>query len=138
MKVLASHGADINRQESWGHTPLMIATQQSRLQCMKLLLEMCANKECCDRLHGNTALHLACTTRDEETLLVLLDGGCDIRAVNGAGLTPLGVAIENKFYRAVPLLIEYGAVPSAGDIAKCSGGLQDYIARSLSELHVAS
>ena len=133
MKVLASHGADMNEQESWGQTPLMIATQKSRLECMKLLLEMGVNKECCDRLHGNTALHLACITRDEQTVLLLLDGQCDVKAVNSAGLSPLGVAIENKFYRAINLLLEYGAVPNERDFAISSNGLQRFLRKSLSE-----
>ena len=90
MRVLASHGADIDKQESWGQTPLIIATQKSRLDCMKVLLEMGADRECHDHHHGNTALHIACTTKDEETLLVLLDGHCNVQAVNLAGLTPLG------------------------------------------------
>ena len=123
----------MNIQESWGQSPLMIATQQSRLECMKLFLELGVNKECCDRLHGNTALHLACTTRDEQTLLLLLDGGCDIRAVNIAGLTAFGVAVENKFYRAVSLLLEYGVVPNERDIAICSKGLEGFLRKSLSE-----
>lgn len=133
MKVLASHGADIDQQESWGQTPLMISTQQSRLECMKLLLSMGANRECCDRIHGNTALHIACTTKDEETLLLLLDGGCNVVAVNTAGLTPLGVAIDSKFYRGVPLLMEYGAKPNQADFKLCSSGLQEYLVKSMSK-----
>ena len=133
MRILASHGADIDKQESWGQTPLIIATQKSRLECMKLLLEMGAHKERCDSFHGNTALHIACTTRDEETVLLLLDGGCSVEAVNFAGLTPLGVAIDNRFFRVIPLLLEYGAIPNEHDLNKCSKGLQEFLARSLSK-----
>ena len=133
MKIMADNGIDLNQQESWGQTPLMIATQQSRIHCMKLLLELSVNTELRDHLHGNTVLHIAAAVKDEETLLVLLDGGCNVHVVNNASLTPLGVAIENKFYRAIPLLLEYGAIPNENDIERCTGGLYEFIQASLSE-----
>ena len=40
---------------------------------------------------------------------MLLDAGCNLQAANKQEQTPLGVAIMNKCYRTVPLLLEYGA-----------------------------
>lgn len=64
---------------------------------------------------------------DEETLLLLLDAGCNVHNIDGRGLSSLGVATDNKFYRAVPLLMEYGAHPNDADWAVLSPGLQSYI-----------
>ena len=94
---------------------------------------LCVHWQECDHYHGNTALHTAVTTRDEETLLLLLDAGCSVHNINGHGLSCLGTAIENKFYQAVPLLLEYGARPNDADWAVISPGLQSYIVDQLGE-----
>ena len=134
IKMLYTHRVNINIQESWGQTPLMIATQQSRLECMKMLLSLGAEKEYHDREHGNTALHVACTTKDEQTLLILLDAKADVHSVNFSGLSPLGVAIENKFYRGIPLLLEYSARLNTKDWSISSDGLQYYITQSTGKI----
>lgn len=127
MKVLGCNMAAINAQESWGQTALMISTQKSRHDCMIELLEAGANTEVHDHFHGFTALHIAITTRDETTLLLLLDAGCDVHAVTKQGLSSLGVAIENKFYTGIPLLIEYGALMNDRDWAITTPSLQLHI-----------
>ena len=127
LKLLAQHQVDIDAQESWGQTPLMIATQKARHHSMKILLKYGASKNLADRHHGNTALHIACTTRDEETLLLLLDYGADVHAINFNGHSSLGCAVENKFYRGVLLLMEYGARPNSKDLEIMSFGLQAYL-----------
>lgn len=109
VELLIQWGANVNAQESWGQTPLIIATSRSRLQTMVALIRLGANLELKDYHHGQTALHVACASKDEETVLVLLDAGADLTATDGSGLSPLGVALVNKFYRCVPLLLEYGA-----------------------------
>ncbi|XP_019852596.1 PREDICTED: ankyrin repeat and SOCS box protein 13-like [Amphimedon queenslandica] len=127
LQLLASHKINIDVQESWGQSPLMIATAQSRLECMKTLLNANASTEIRDYHHGNTALHVACTTKDEETVLLLLDAGANPCSINGKGMSSLGVAIENKFYRILPLLLEYGARLNDNDRVVTSSGLQNYL-----------
>lgn len=65
--------------------------------------------EICDFQCSQTPLHIACASRDEARVLVLLDAGCNVHATDGEGRSPLGIALLNKFYRVVPLLLEYGA-----------------------------
>lgn len=76
---------------------------------MVSLISLGADLEVKDYHHGRTALHVACTGPDEEAVLILLDAGADLTATDSDGLSPLGVALVNKFYRIVPLLLEYGA-----------------------------
>ena len=137
LQLLASHKVDIDVQESWGQSPLMIATAQSRLECMKTLLNANASTEIRDYHHGNTALHVACTTKDEETVLLLLDAGANPCSINGKGMSSLGVAIGNKFYRILPLLLEYGARLNDNDRVVTSSGLQNYLDNCLSKFSIS-
>ena len=121
-------------QESWGQTPLIIATLKNRVECMKSLIQMGAGTEFKDHHHGNTALHIACSSKDEESVLILLDAGADVLATNTAGQSSLGVALANRSYHLVPLLIEYGARLNQQDREHLSQMLQDYIDDKTSEL----
>ena len=94
---------------------------------MRLLLTLGADCEVKDHHDRMTALHVACTTKDEDTLLTLLDAGANLRAVDSKGQGPLGVALENKFYHAVPLLMEYGCRMTAKDRENMSPVLERYI-----------
>jgi ankyrin repeat/SOCS box protein 3 len=121
VELLLSHGALINCQESWGQTPLAIATLQGRLVTMGALLSHGADSEIRDYQHEQTPLHIACASKDEDRVLVLLDAGCDVQAADGQSHSPLGVALLNRFYRAVPLLVEYGA--RLNDTERAAAGL---------------
>ena len=132
-ETLVQQGAAINSQESWGQTPLAIATQKSRLDCMKRLLRMGADTEVKDYEHGYTALHIACTTADEECALVLLDAGADISAVERKGLSAVGVALTNRFYRVLPLLLEFGARPNEADCQLMSPALCAHLEQETSK-----
>ena len=127
MQALVQCLADINSQESWGQTPLIIATLNSRVQCMRALVHLGANTEVKDHQHHRTALHVACSVRDEETLLILLDARADVQSTDGNGHSSLGVALENKFYHAVPLLVEYGAKLKEKDRDDLSAMLEEYV-----------
>lgn len=127
MEELVHWGADVNAQESWGQTPLIIATLKGRVHCMKALIHLGADTEMKDYHHKNTALHIACSSKDEESVLVLLDASADVLAVNGQGQSSLGVALVNKFYSLVPLLVEYGAKLNEKDRENLPLMLQNYI-----------
>jgi len=127
IEALVKCLAYIDAQESWGQTPLIIATRNSRVPCMRLLLTLGADTEVKDHHDQMTALHVACTTKDEETLLTLLDAGTNLRAVDSKGQGPLGVALENKFYHAVPLLMEYGVRMTAKDRETMSTLLERHV-----------
>lgn len=134
VELLAEWGADVNKQESWGQTPLVIATSKSRIHTMITLIHLGADLEIKDYLHGQTALHVACAGQDEEAVLVLLDAGADLAATDGSGLSPLGVALMNKFYRCVPLLLEYGAKLNDMDRARLPQLLVAYVDQQCCEL----
>ena len=127
IQLLVEWGANVNAQESWGQTPLAIATVQDRLPCIKTLLRLGAGREVKDYHHHQTPLHIAAASRDEECVLMLLDSGCDVHAVNEKGLSVLGMALVNKFYRVVPLLLEYGAQLNEADKEDLSPPVVHYL-----------
>lgn len=127
VEEIVQQGGFINCQESWGQTPLIIATSKSRYYTMGVLLRLGADPEIRDYHHGYTALHVACNSRDEANVLVLLDAGVNIQSTDGQGLTPMGLALCNKFYRVVPLFLEYGSKLSEGDRQVLPQHLLDYI-----------
>jgi hypothetical protein len=91
------------------------------------LLRHGADPEICDFQHSQTPLHTACASKDESRVLVLLDAGCNVHATDGKGRSPLGVALLNKFYQVVPLLLEYGAGLNDTDRAIIGLPLQQYL-----------
>ena len=127
VEELVKLGSYIDAQESWGQTPLIIAATKSRLHTIATLLRLGASTEVKDYHHGYTALHVAVNTRDEENVLVLLDAGARLDSVDKEGLSPLGLALRNRFYRVVPLLLEYGGKLSDGDRQALPVPLQGYI-----------
>lgn len=101
---------------------------------MVSLISLGADLEVKDYHHGQTALHVACSGSNEETVLILLDAGADLTATDVNGLSPLGVALVNKFYRVVPLLLEYGARLNYCDKAKLPQLLVAYVEKQCGEL----
>ena len=120
-------GGSLDAQESWGQSPLAVATLKSRLHSMRTLVRLGASTEVADYHHKHTPLHIACGSMDEECVLLLLDASADVHAVNDKGQSALGVALTNRFYRAVPLLLEYGAKLNAMDRCYAPELLQEYI-----------
>ena len=127
VEEIVKYGSYINYQESWGQTPLIIATGKSRLYTMAALLNLGADPDIKDYHHGYTALHVAVNTHDEENVLVLLDARVNLESIDAEGLTPMGLALRNKFYRVVPLFLEYGSKLSEGDRRILPRQLQDYV-----------
>lgn len=58
VKVLVEHGADVDAQQSWGHTALMLASKEGHADVVRFLLDQGANYKLKDK-NGNNALSLA-------------------------------------------------------------------------------
>ena len=80
-----------------------------------------------DFQHLQTALHIACASKDEERVLLLLDAGCSVHATDGEGRGALGVALLNKFYSVVPLLMVYGARLNDSERASVGSALVQHL-----------
>lgn len=111
IKFLVGKGADVNKQDSQGYTPLTNAARQRQDATVKLLLSLKADPNLVD---GNAMTPLiAATMRDHvPTVKALLDGGAKIEEPGPQDFRPLALALAENKYEAAKALMEAGADPS--------------------------
>jgi ankyrin repeat protein/cytochrome c551/c552 len=105
-RLLIERGANVNARSKQGRTPLMLASLlQGGSPLVALMLKKDADVHVKDS-RGETALGLAATIGEVETMRLLLAKGADAGAVNAKGETPIILATKSKRPEAVRLLIE--------------------------------
>src|SRR6185312_13954802 len=110
LRGLIAKGVDVNRANG-SLTPLIAATRdsyQGRPDAVMTLLSNGADPRIAGA-DGNTPLHHAARCAEPIVAALLLDASADIDAVNGEGLTALGIACSNASWNAVDFLLERGA-----------------------------
>ena len=108
VERLIAGGADVNRQDRHGTTPLHVAAKFGNRKLTELLLAAGANVN----LQNNceeTALHNAAQSNEEDVIQLLLDANAEINKQNCFGDTPLHYASQWKKIKAVQFLIAAGA-----------------------------
>lgn len=120
VEVLLSHGAELEaREEQYGRTPLLIAAFGGDIATVSALLEAGANANARDN-GGRSALRFSATPASwstaggEDVLVLLIESGADLEAVETNGLTILGWArsraVSEAFYgKIVATLKRLGA-----------------------------
>ncbi|KAM3292808.1 hypothetical protein ACQJBY_036454 [Aegilops geniculata] len=102
------HGADTEKLNSEGYTPLHFATNQGYVDIVELLLSKGANPD--GLSHGGTALHVAANNGHDDIVKVLLDHHADHKiALSGTDSTALVIATAVCSLKCVKLLLEAGA-----------------------------
>ena len=95
MKLLIDKGADINLQDIYQRTPLLLACENIgssvHHDCVQYLLANGASVHLCD-VYGRTPLHVATMAGCVECINLLLDHGATSDVKNEEGNTPLHVA----------------------------------------------
>jgi quinoprotein dehydrogenase-associated probable ABC transporter substrate-binding protein len=114
VKFLIGKGADVNKQDSQGWTPLANAARQRKDKIAEILLENGANPNLSS--DGTTPLIAAVMRDSVPTIDVLLKHGAKIEEPGPEGYRPLSMAIADSRYDAAKALIEHGA-----DINAASG-----------------
>ncbi|XBH84198.1 hypothetical protein VPH35_072445 [Triticum aestivum] len=105
---LLDHGADTEKLNSEGYTPLHFATNQGYVDIVELLLSKGANTD--GLSHGGTALHVAANNGHDDIVKVLLDHHADHKiALSGTDSTALVIATATCSLKCVKLLLEAGA-----------------------------
>lgn len=137
--ILIAAGADINRSDESGATPLHMAVTGGLEELSRLLIEYGADVNKKTGYHKLTALHQAASgghlktvklliekkadvnsrsaagwtplhaAKNTETAQILLDNGANINAMSEKGLTPLSEAVSKGDTELVRFLIEKGA-----------------------------
>lgn len=118
--ALIRAGADIERADERGFTPLMLAAYNGHPSTVRLLLGARARVDAPGDPRGATALIGVAFKGDEEVARALLDGGADPDAVNAVGQTALMTAVMFRRLGVARLLLGAGADPDRLDLAGAS------------------
>ena len=126
-KLLVSAGANVNDEDAWGVSAVVLAAHSGFTELVEFLLEKGANVNA-DKA-GFTALHEAIMRRDEKLVTILLDHGADANAPvrtwtpmrrssrdfnfepELVGATPFWLAARFTEPEVMSLLVKHGADP---------------------------
>ena len=112
LRVLLEAGADKDKADEMGRTPLHLAAEKNTPDCLRLLLDAGAETDKADQ-DGSVALHWAASRGHVDCLRLLLEAGADKNKGDTTGLTPLHDAAECGHLGCLRLLLEAGADASA-------------------------
>jgi uncharacterized protein len=132
IAVLLNHGADVNKTNADGQTPLMWAAAAKNAGAVQLLVDRKANLNAKTKnapppkpmdtifsapypVGGMTALIFAARQNDRESAKILIDAGADIKETAADGTSPLMIAIVNGHYALASYVLDKGADPNAAD-----------------------
>ena len=104
----------INKKNSTGTTPLMMATKEGHLDIVGILLELPSLQLGESDYVDNTALHMACEgNRDSIVKLLLQDSRCSpsiVNMKNSDGITPLMRAVRLGHLNIVKSLLQHPGI----------------------------
>ena len=103
MAWLVAQGADVNRRNNDGSTPLGVAMNRDRLDAVKYLIEHGADINCHDE-QGLTPLRHAARRGQKEIAQMLLEKDADITVLDSVGRTAIGLAKQYGHTEIVELL----------------------------------
>ncbi|XP_004644382.1 B-cell lymphoma 3 protein [Octodon degus] len=113
VQLLVSAGASPMALDRHGQTAVHLACEHRSLPCLQTLLDSAAPGSVdleARNYDGLTALHVAVNTKCHQAVLLLLERGADIDAVDiKSGRSPLIHAVENNSLSMVQLLLQHGA-----------------------------
>ena len=112
VEYLVDHGADVNRTDEEGETPLLMAImsphEQHREPIITCLLEHGADVNHADN-SGRTPLHLVSFDGTVPQAQMLMDHGADVNRRDIWGKTPLQNAVDAHSIDMIHYLVEHGA-----------------------------
>lgn len=91
LQYLLERKADVNAVNSGNQTPLMTAVIRGQINCVKLLLQHMepAGMSVLDKMHGNTALHIAAYSGSHKLCRLLIEAKADMTIANMHGKKPM-------------------------------------------------
>jgi len=108
IRALGNAGADLNKTNNKGVTPLFMAVQNGHLEVVKYLYACKVDIKHLGR-DGSTPLFMAAQNGHLEVVKYLLEQGADIKHTMTNGATPLFIAAQNGHTEVVKYLLEHGA-----------------------------
>ena len=117
IEFLLGKGADINKRDPQGYTPLASAVRLGGLETTTYLLDHGAKVDLTDS-DGWAPLLLAVLRNDVPAIDILIKKGASVEVRAPGGFSPLAVAVEEKKFDAAKALIDNGAKVDEGVTAK--------------------
>ena len=112
VKILMNAGAEINKGNRYGISPLSIASRIGLKDVVKMLLNSGADPNSTD-IFGTTPLNEAAYNNLTDVVQLLLDGGADPNiGTHVTGITALQIAAIEDHCDVAELLLERGANPN--------------------------
>jgi ankyrin repeat protein len=105
---LYESGADVNRPDRSGSTPLCIATFRDHRDLVKYLCEMGADINKADH-YRSTPLYIAAAEGHTEVVRYLCERGALVNKADCCGTTPLHVSAHKGYLEIVKCLVEHSA-----------------------------
>ncbi|MEZ5828176.1 MAG: quinoprotein dehydrogenase-associated putative ABC transporter substrate-binding protein [Hyphomicrobiales bacterium] len=115
IKYLLSKGADVNKPDLQGWTPLTSAARQRHDQTIALLIELGADPNKADE-NGLTPLAAALMRDHVPSIKTLVEHGAKLDVPGQQGYRPLALALAEKKFEAAKALMDTGA-----DVSVASG-----------------
>jgi ankyrin repeat protein len=116
VRLLLLFGADPNRIDVQGLTPLLSATQTSFIEAAKLLIKYGADADLSAGPEGESPLALAVEENRMDFVQLYLTYGGDATSVMSSGCTAFIKAINKRTPRQlIELMLSYGVDPNAKD-----------------------
>jgi ankyrin repeat protein len=109
VKLLLEAGADINKADNKGKTPLFIAADEGHVKIVKLLLQAGADIHKLNEEDEKTPLYIAAENGHVEIMKLLLEAGADPNKAGELTDTPLMIAAYYGRDACVKLLLDSGA-----------------------------
>ncbi|XP_028414791.1 uncharacterized protein LOC114537876 [Dendronephthya gigantea] len=104
VKLLLSHGANINIKDNTGSTPLITACEQGFENIVSLLLSVETDINAKQSMSGETALIKACMNGHYSVVAMLLAHGADCQIRSVTGLTASQLAVQCGHFEIRDLL----------------------------------
>jgi ankyrin repeat protein len=116
LKFLIDMGADFNRANNAGCTPLFIAARYNSHECVSLLLKNGADIDRATIFMGQTTpLNITAKLNHYQSMTLLLRHGADADRTDYRGATPLHIAAYYNSNDCVSLLLQHGVAVDAID-----------------------
>lgn len=130
INILLSHGANINKVNSLGITPLLSYILNNSTNAAKLLISHNASvNQACSR--GGTPLMYAARQGNVDIISDLLKSGAIVNAKSKGKHTAVSLSIEAKNFRATKQLLSHGAIIEHRILRKFEGELLQHITEAI-------
>ena len=100
VKILIAKGADIDKQDDAGRTPLMLAILKNHIGLARWLIGKGADVNVSDK-SGMTSLHWAARENDRNLVRLLIANGANVDVRDKDGLTPVRLANDKSVIRVL-------------------------------------